>query len=72
MTNRREADVICSMVQQLLGHGVPPSAIGIICFFRAQVGDIGRGWIASMPAGRWVAEVVHCLFAPRLCKVWHS
>ncbi|KFM27096.1 Uncharacterized protein C4orf21 [Auxenochlorella protothecoides] len=37
VTNRREADVICSMVQQLLGHGVPPSAIGIICFFRAQV-----------------------------------
>ena len=37
LANQAEAATVVAAVLQLAGAGIPPSTIGVICFFRAQV-----------------------------------
>jgi hypothetical protein len=48
--NEGEARVVGKIVQKLLNHGVPPSDVGVIAFYRAHVGMIKR-FIGSAKEG---------------------
>jgi superfamily I DNA and/or RNA helicase len=64
MTNRAEAVRCLHVIKSLLASGVPPSAIGVICLYRAQAellstmlssGDGCRGGAGRRDAGIWMS-----------------